>query len=310
MQCPSSTPAKEPWSTRRAMARVAFFILIVLIVPTPASAQDTTGTADLRPTPEGRVTQIVLRDGSSLYGRVLEVTATTVRFASSIGETSISRASIAAIRQVDPKAIHDGQIWPEDPSRTRLFFAPTGRMLRTGETYFADAYIFFPSLQYGISDQVTVGGGMSAFPGVGLDEQLYYVTPKVGVYSSPTVNVAVGVLAAGARWISDQTPVGLGYGVATFGDEDGSVTTGAGFGFTRTTASSAAVLMLGGSQRVSKSVALLSENYYFAALGGGGSLFSGGVRFMSERIAVDVALVGCGGCGAVVAPYLSFIYRW
>lgn len=306
MQGPSTTF----WSTSRALMHVAFFTLMAsLMLSASASAQDTTSTANLRATPEGRVTQIVLRDGSSLYGRVLEVTTTGVRFSSAIGETTIPRASIASVRQVDASAIHDGQIWPEDPSRTRLFFAPTGRMLRTGENYFSDAYIFFPSLQAGISDQVTIGGGMSAFPGVSLDEQLYYVTPKFGVYSSPKVNAAVGFLAAGARSISDQTPVGLGYGVATFGDEDGSVTAGAGFGFTRTHASSAAVLMLGGSQRVSRSVALVSENYVFAA-GGGATLFSGGARFMSEHIAVDVALIGCGDCGAVVVPYLSFIYRW
>jgi hypothetical protein len=291
---------------RRAMTCMALFILMF---SASASAQDTTSTANLRPTAEGRLTQIVLRDGSSLYGRVLEVTATTLRFSSSIGETTIPRASVATIRQVDAKAIHDGQIWPEDPSRTRLFFAPTGRMLHKAETYFADAYIFFPSLQYGVSDRVSFGGGMSAFPGLGLDEQLYYVTPKVGVYSSPTVNVAVGLLAAGARSFSDETPVGLGYGVATFGDEDGSVTTGVGFGFARTRTSSAAAVMLGGSRRVSKSVALVSENYYFTAAGAV-SLFSGGARFMSEHIAVDVALIGCASCGAVVAPYLAFIYRW
>ena len=282
---------------------------LILALSAPASAQDTTRTANLRPTPEGQLAQVVLRDGSSLYGRVLEVTPTTVRFSSSLGETSIPRASITTVRQVNAKAIHDGQIWPDDPSRTRLFFAPTGRMLRAGEDYFADAYIFFPSLQYGVSDQVTVGGGMSAFPGLGLDEQLYYVTPKVGVYSTPTVNVAVGLLAAGAKSISDQSPAGIGYGVATFGDENGSVTTGAGFGFTRGKTSSTAVLMLGGSQRVSKSVALVSENYLITG-GGGASLFSGGARFMSEHIAVDVALIGCGNCGAVVAPYLAFIYRW
>lgn len=288
------------------LSRVA---LLILVSAMRVTAQDTTHTANLRPTLEGRIAQVVLCDGSSLFGRVTDVTATTVRLASSVGDVSIPRSSIASVKQVDATAIHDGQIWPEDPSRTRLFFAPTGRMLRTGEDYFADAYIFFPSLQYGVTDRVTIGGGMSVFPGAGLDEQLYYVTPKVSVYATPGVNVAVGVLAAGAKSISDQTPVGLGYGVATFGGEDASVTTGAGFGFSRAKASSAAVLMLGGSQRVSKSVALVSENYYFST-GSGELLFSGGTRFMGDRLAVDIALIGCSSCGLVLAPYLSFIYRW
>ena len=59
---------------------------------------------------------------------------------------------------------------------------------------------------------------------VGLDEQIFYLTPKVGLYASPTVNIAVGALVAGAKVISDESPAGIGYGVATFGGEDANVT--------------------------------------------------------------------------------------
>ncbi len=275
---------------------------------TTLRAQDTSSTANMKATPEGRISQVVLRDGSVLNGRVVEVTATTVKFVSSIGETTIARSAIVAVRQVAQTSVHDGQVWPEDPSRTRLFFAPTGRMLRTSETYFADAYVFFPSVQVGVTNQFTIGGGMSLFPGVGLDEQIYYLTPKVGLYSSDNVNVAVGALVAGAKVISDETPAGIGYGVVTLGDENTSATVGAGFGFSRGNTSSTGVLMLGGSNRVSKSIALVSENYLTAG-NGGNVLVSGGVRFMSEHIAVDLALFGGKGIDAVV-PYVAFIYKW
>jgi hypothetical protein len=285
-----------------------FVILLMLGATRIAGAQDTTSTANLRTTPEGRVSQVVLRDGSTLNGRVVEVTSTTVRFVSSLGETAIPRASIVAVRLVALTSVHDGQVWPEDPSRTRLFFAPTGRMLRQSETYFADAYVFFPSVQVGVTNQFTIGGGMSIFPGVGLDEQIYYLTPKVGLYSSPNVNVAVGALVAGAQVISEQTPVGIGYGVVTLGDENTSATMGTGFGFSRGNTSSTGLLMLGGSSRVSKSIALVSENY-FTTERDASILVSGGVRFMSEHIAVDLALFGGKGINAVV-PYVSFIYKW
>ena len=282
--------------------------LLVLGAAEQARAQDTTNTANLARTPEGRTAQLVLRDGSTLNGRVIEVTPTTVRFVSALGETSIPRSSIVSIRLVSLTSMHDGEVWPEDPSRTRLFFAPTGRMLRTSETYFTDAYIFFPSLQVGVTDLFTIGGGMSIFPTVGLDEQLYYLTPKVGLYASPNVNVAVGALVAGAGVISDQTPAGIAYGVVTLGDENTSVTLGSGFGFVRGSTSSAAVVMVGGSTRVSKSVALVSENY-FTNQRDANLLVSGGIRFMSEHIAVDLAAFGASGSTTVV-PYVAFIYRW
>lgn len=282
--------------------------LALAAVPQALRAQDTSSTANLRPTRDSAQVQVVLRDGSTLLGRVLDVTPTTVRFVSAFGETQVPRASIVSVRIVSASAMHGGEYWPADPSRSRLFFAPTGRMLRTGETYFADAYIFFPSIQVGVSDLFTIGGGMSIFPGVDLSEQIFYLTPKVGLYSSPTVNVAVGALVAGAQVISDNSPAGIGYGVATFGGEDGNVTAGAGFGFSRGNTSSTALLMLGGSQRVSKSVALVTENY-FTSNRDAGVLVSGGLRFMSEHIAVDVALFGGNNIDTVV-PYLAFIYKW
>lgn len=293
-----------PTSVRTAL--LATFLMFA--ASTNLRAQDTASTANLKTTPEGRVSQVVLRDGSTLNGRVVAVTPTSVRFVSSIGETTILRSSIVAVRLVALTSVHDGQVWPEDPSRTRLFFAPTGRMLRQSETYFADAYVFFPSVQVGVTNQFTIGGGMSIFPGVGLDEQIYYLTPKLGLYSSPNVNVAVGALVAGAQVISDQTPVGIGYGVVTLGDENTSATIGTGFGFSRGDASSTGVLMLGGSNRVSKSFALVTENYLTTERDAS-LLASGGVRFMSEHIAVDLALFGGKGIEALV-PYVAFIYRW
>jgi hypothetical protein len=292
----------------RFVKAASFAAFLMLLIATRTRAQDTTSTANLKATPEGRIVQLVFRDGSTLNGQVVEVTATTVRFVSSIGETTIPRTSIAKIRLVDPTSLHDGQIWPEDPSRTRLFFAPTGRMLKTSETYFTDAYIFFPSVQVGLSDQFSIGGGMSIFPGIAIDEQFFYLTPKLGVYASPKVNVAVGALVGGAKDLSDESPVGIGYGVATFGDENSNATIGTGFGFSRGNTTSIGVAMLGGSTRVSKSLALVTENYFFSA-GDSNILASGGVRFMSERIAVDLALFGGAGIDAVI-PYVAFIYKW
>jgi hypothetical protein len=180
-------------------------------------------------------------------------------------------------------------------------------MLRRGEGYFADAYIFFPSLQAGVSDRFTIGGGMSIVPGISVGDQLFYLTPKVGVVASEKLNIAVGALVVGAGEL-DEGPVGLGYGVATFGGEDANATVGAGFGFSRSSTSQA-LLMAGGSIRTSRNIAFVSENYLYTG-DGSAVLLSGGLRFMSgEKIAVDLA-------GFIVTdadfpiPYLSFIYKF
>ena len=289
---------------------VRLLLLATLLAALPAHravAQDTSGTRGLRPTPDSQRVVLSLRDGSSLVGRVLEVTPTTVRFLSAVGESTIPRESIVNVRSAGAAGARRGEYWPEDPSRTRLFFTPTGRMLRKGESYFADAYIFFPSYQGGLSDRFTFGGGMSIVPGISIDEQLFYVTPKVGLVASDKLNIAVGALVVGAGEIDDG-PVGLGYGVATFGGEDASATVGAGFGFSRSSTSQA-LLMAGGSVRTSRNLAFVTENYVYTG-DGSAVVLSGGLRFMSgEKLAVDLAGVIVTDADFPI-PYLSFIYKF
>jgi hypothetical protein len=294
-------------AVRLALRLLLAALLIGALPPRNAGAQDTSRTSGLRPTPDSQLVVITLRDGSSLVGRVLEVTATTVRFVSAVGESTIPRDAIVNVRSAGAAGARRGEYWPEDPSRTRLFFAPTGRMLRKGEGYFNDAYVFFPSLQGGVSDRFTLGGGMSIVPGLAIDEQLFYITPKVGVVASERLNIAVGALVAGAGEFDDG-PVGLGYGIATFGGEDASATLGAGFGFSRSSTSQA-ILMAGGSVRTSRNFALVTENYVYTG-DGSAVLVSGGLRFMSgEKLAVDLAGFIVSGANFPI-PYLSFIYKF
>jgi len=297
-----------PHQLSRAVVRVAAVFLIGFAIAPRVGAQDTTATRNLQPTPDSQLVKLTLRDGSVLIGRVLVVTATTVRFSSAVGETDIPRAAIRSVEATGPKAIHDGEYWPEDPSRTRLFFAPTGRMQRQGEVYLTDAYVLFPSLQVGLTNHLSLGGGISIIPGLGLDEQLYYFTPKVGLLASDKVNIAVGAIVAGAGTLIDAGPFGIGYGVTTFGGEDGSVTAGAGFGFDRRSASQA-IFMLGGSKRVTRNVALVTENYLYSQ-NTNNVLVSGGFRFIGEKIAVDFAAFTVGESEVPLIPYLAFIYKF
>jgi hypothetical protein len=296
-------------SLSHALVRAAVLgCLLAAALAPAAAAQDTSSTRNLQPSADSQLVAITLKDGSTLIGRVLEVTPTVVRFRSAVGESSIPREAIVSVRITAAGNAHGGEYWPEDPSRTRLFFAPTGRMLRQGEGYFSDAYVFFPSFQGGLSDRVTIGGGMSLIPGLGVDEQVFYLTPKVGLLSGPRVNVAVGALVAGVGAISDEGPFGIGYGVATFGGEDANVTAGAGFGFARSSTSQA-MLMLGGSTRVSRNIAFVSENYLYTG-NASSALVSGGIRFLGEKLAVDLAGFTSGAGDIPVIPYLAFIYRF
>ena len=59
-------------------------------------------------------------------------------------------------------------------------FAPSGRPLRKGDGYFSDHYVIFPGFAYGVTDNLSVSGGVSIVPGLGLDEQVLYLSSSVG----------------------------------------------------------------------------------------------------------------------------------
>lgn len=145
---------------------------------------------------DDRVVTLELRDGSRLVGRVVSEDEASVRVKTTGGlEVTVPRTSIVARRE----AAEAGGAWVGvDPNYSRLLFAPTGRPLRKGDGYFSDYELLFPGVAYGVTDNVTLSGGFSVIPGLGLTEQLFYVSPKLGFDLGERASVAVGGLFAGA----------------------------------------------------------------------------------------------------------------
>ena len=251
-----------------------------------------------------RVLSITTTDGSTFVGRVVAAHPESIELRTSSGRVTIAFAMMKPLSSIGAQGRED---WFENPNQTRLFFAPTGRMLTKGEGYFSDYEALFPGVSFGVTDNISIGGGVSLIPGVGSD-QLVYVTPKVGMSLAPRVNVAVGVIAA---TVPDEDPFGAIYGVGTVGDGDASVTGGIVYGFAGKDVSSEFAVLLGGEKRVSRRIALVTENY-FVPSSVGQPLVSGGVRFMSEKLTVDLAMFNLIGEQAVFPglPWVGFVYKF
>ena len=272
--------------------------------PAPAIAVATAGV----------VQRILLRDGSEMIGRIISFDATTVQFESSIGTTAIPRDAILEVKEERGGKVVMGRYYFPNPNATRLIFAPTGRMLEGGEGYFSDYMLFFPGFAVGLTPMLSIGGGISMFPQTGLDEQLMYFTPKLGIVQSETFNAAIGALMISVPFDfddvgDDRASAGLLYGVGTWGAVDGSFTAGLGYGYSGGDLASSPTVVLGGEARTSPRIALVTENYI---LPGGNTLFSGGMRFMGRGIAVDLALFGAAGEGSGFCcfPFVGFVYNW
>ncbi len=284
---------------------IAFGLSTAMALPGSLEAQQSASTRDrLRIVDSTRIQVMTMRDGSTLLGRIVSVRTDSVDFQMGLGRVPLAITDIREIKETDADRMHEGQDWFANPNATRLFFAPTGQMLKKGEGYFADYELFFPGFAYGVTDNVSVGGGVSIFP-VGVDEQVYYFTPKVGMSFGEQVHLAAGLLFAGTKGGTG----GVGYGAGTFGDGDASVSVGLGYGFAGGEIESKPVAMLGGEKRISRRVTLVSENYLLP-ISDNNIVYSFGVRFMGEKLTTDLALFNASGSSIIGVPYVDFVFRF
>src|SRR5687767_9562194 len=142
-----------------------------------------------------RLVAVALRDGSRLVGRVVAEDEDSLTVATAGGlEVAVRRSSVVSITDVG----EDGRSIGVDPNYSRLLFAPTGRPLKKRDGYFSDYELLFPGVAFGLTDNISLAGGVSVIPGIGLDSQLFYVSPKVGFDLGDRASVAVGALLAGS----------------------------------------------------------------------------------------------------------------
>lgn len=94
--------------------------------------------------PAGETQELLLKDGTRAIGRVETIEAESFTF----------RTTSGVVMKVDVKLVHAigpvtgrlvrGEFWPEDSNPTRLFFAPTGRSLKRGDSYLGVYEILLP----------------------------------------------------------------------------------------------------------------------------------------------------------------------
>jgi len=271
-------------------------------------------TATIRVVDSTQVQVIRLKDGSSIVGRVTHVGPDTIRFAATGGTLALTRADIVDVRDVPTSSMRRGEVWPVNPNATRLFFAPTGRMLSRGEGYFSDTYLFFMSVQGGVSSRFNLGGGLSVLPLDNFADNALFITPKIGVVASPRFNLAVGALAGFVGGLVDDgedASFGVLYGVGTFGSPDASITVGTGLAYAAGQFADRPVAMLGAESRLGRRVSFVTENYLIPNQDVHG-VISYGLRFYSEKLSTDVAFWNAPGSHMVFPgiPYVAFSVKF
>lgn len=261
------------------------------------------------PSNDTRIVHILTLAKNTYIGHlVLETDESITIRTMDAGDVTIRKSEIQRIRDVRPEQIVNGEYWFENPQSTRYLFTPSAYGLKKGVGYYQNVWVFFNNINYGLTDNLSMGGGVFAGFLVGGFSPIW-ITPKLSVpIASEKFHLSVGALVLFLPEASTFESTGILYGMSTYGDRNNNISLGIGYGFIADEISSSPVVTLSGMRRLSRRSYFVTENYLIP-VDGGHVIFSGGWRWTpNENIAVDFALLmssDFGDEGTGTLPWLS-----
>ena len=241
-------------------------------LPTPApstAAPAAATTAD--PYLLGRTYRVETVQGTSFTGTLVSISLTKLEFDTpETGRVSLERTQIRRADLQGPAAasVRTKSGYFDIGNGNRLFFAPTARGLRKGENTLQTVNLFLVGGNFGITDNISLGGYVTLFPGAGLDNQFLVLTPKVSFPVSENLHFGAGAVYLRIPdfdgTLDRSYGAGIMYGAVTYGSADNNVTGGLGYGFFEGEVGSTPILLAGGQKRISRRISLISENYIVA----------------------------------------------
>lgn len=250
---------------------------------------------------------VTMLNGEEYKGEVVKKSNEIIVLKTLNGRVELIVSNIDTIEEDEYK----GKYSYDNPIPSKYFLGPSAIPLKKGKGYYNNTFLSINSVNYGVSDHVSVGGGVeliSLFQGI----PLWFVNSKIGYQISEKVHVGGGVNVFGVA-AEGAGALGFGYGMATFGGTESNVTVGVGYGlvdgFDDESGDDTPIFMLSGTRRVSKKVALMSEN--FIAYDDSGNIFHTGihgVRLISRNHSFDIGILTSSEWSVfdITIPYVSY----
>ena len=241
---------------------------------------------------DNSVVRVVTKDGNVYVGTVLsENDENLVLMENNIGRITIPKSNIKSISEVDPDQLKDGEFWHDNPAGTRYLFSTSAMNLKKGEGYYQNTWIFFNNVNYGVSNNFSIGAGLIPTFLFGSGATPVWLLPKVSLpISNENLHIAAGGMFGGVIGDGESFGLGLAYGNVTVGNLDNNVTFGIGFGYGDGEWSDVPLFNFNGMTRLNRTVYLITENYMISVGGETAGFLSAALRWAPENFAVDFGL--------------------
>jgi len=251
---------------------------------------------------------INMKDGTTYNGTFQSKTDSTLTIFAGNTKIELKTYEIKSFKEIDKSRYIKGKYWFPNPHHTRYLFGPSAFNLKKGEGYYQNTYAVLNTFNYGVTDHFTLGAGtelISLFAGY----PILILTPKIGGYKLSDKWYAGGGAFLG---FSQDGSGGIGYGILSYGNEDSNITFGTGWAFSNSDLASNPVLTISGMHRFARSAAFITENW-LVPIDGYVPVFSYGLRFFGERMAVDIAFINTPEVAKEIVigiPFIDFVYKF
>jgi len=241
--------------------------------------------------------EITLNDGSIFTGNILSQDSATIVFqTNSIARMDIPVRQMRNLKEIQPPIPGKRSYRLANPFPTKYFFTQSAINLQKGEGYYQNTYVFLNSVNYGFTNYFSIGAGVEILSTIGSISSnefspTWYIAPKLGFKVSDQLYLGGGVTFANIGGFFDNSKIGIGYGLATFGSTEHNFSIGLANVFSIDDHGNNTLITLAGMTRISERLALVTENYISASNDVGSSLFSYGLRFIANKTSVDVGFI-------------------
>lgn len=233
-----------------------------------------------------------MEGGNTFIGTIVDEDSSRIILLTEVyGQIHIPLSRMKLKKEIKKSNLVEGELWFNNPHATRYFFMTNGYGLRKGEAYYQNTWVLFNQLSYGITDHITIGGGVvPLFLFAGAPTPVW-ITPKVAFpIVKDKINMSAGMILG--HVLGEGVNFGIAYGDFSVGNRDNNLTIGVGWAFADSEWANKPTLTLSGMTRVGRKTYLLTENYYIGLSEESSfGIMSVGGRSVQKRLAVDYGLI-------------------
>jgi hypothetical protein len=300
--------------TKLSLLFLVAILIAGMIIPLNLNAQQVI-TGEI-----SKTYQITLKDGSVVTGKLISQSETEVVIQSgTLGEMKVQKEKIKSMAPVSDINEKASGVWFENPNASRYLLGSSAIPMEKKTGYYQNTWIFISSFGYAFTKNISLTAGFEIFSIMagGDGPYAFYLNPKASFKVAKNIYLGGTILYANTiRTVEEFGGLATVNGSFTYGNKNNNITATLGWGSSDGEFSSKPLVTISGMTRVSKRIGLVSENWILPNAGEDGGyygIYSYGIRFLGEKISVDLAFLNNKDIASEIIigiPWLDFVINF